>query len=98
MASPLGIGDRSQAHSNSRPAVKAGCRCAIGCRERQGAPISMSTGNRAMTSRKDQTLDAAGDRRPAAHTASRRDFLWNLGGGLGGIALAQLLADNHLLA
>jgi hypothetical protein len=30
--------------------------------------------------------------------ASRREFLWNLGGGLGGIALAQLLADGRLLA
>ncbi len=29
---------------------------------------------------------------------SRREFLWNLGGGLGGIALAQLLAENGLLA
>lgn len=29
---------------------------------------------------------------------SRREFLWNLGGGLGGIALAQLLADGRLLA
>ncbi len=29
---------------------------------------------------------------------SRREFLWNLGGGLGGIALAQLLGQNGLLA
>ncbi len=29
---------------------------------------------------------------------TRREFLWNLGGGLGGIALAQLLADGGLLA
>lgn len=29
---------------------------------------------------------------------NRREFLWNLGGGLGGIALAQLLADQDLLA
>ena len=31
-------------------------------------------------------------------SASRREFLWNLGGGLGGVALAQLLADGGLLA
>ena len=29
---------------------------------------------------------------------SRREFLWNLGGGLGGVALAHLLADEGLLA
>lgn len=29
---------------------------------------------------------------------TRREFLWNLGGGLGGIALAQLLGDAGLLA
>ncbi len=29
---------------------------------------------------------------------SRRDFLWRLGGGLGGIALAQLLGEGELLA
>jgi hypothetical protein len=29
---------------------------------------------------------------------TRREFLWNLGGGLGGVALAQLLADGGLLA
>jgi uncharacterized protein DUF1501 len=29
---------------------------------------------------------------------SRREFLWNLGGGLGGIALASLLGDGGLLA
>src|SRR5438105_8836406 len=29
---------------------------------------------------------------------SRRDFLWHLGGGLGGIALAQLLAETGALA
>ncbi len=34
----------------------------------------------------------------AASGSSRRDFLWNLGGGLGGVALAQLLADGGLLA
>ena len=28
----------------------------------------------------------------------RREFLWNLGGGLGGIALAQLLCERNLLA
>src|SRR5262245_41226549 len=28
----------------------------------------------------------------------RRDFLWTTGGVLGGIALAKLLADDHLLA
>lgn len=31
-------------------------------------------------------------------SGSRRDFLWRLGGGLGGIALAQLLGQNGLLA
>lgn len=30
--------------------------------------------------------------------ASRREFLWRLGGGLGGVALAQLLGDEGLLA
>lgn len=35
-----------------------------------------------------------GDRR----VSDRRNFLWQLGGGLGGIALAQLLADQGLLA
>src|SRR3954452_20747090 len=36
---------------------------------------------------------------PVSHKpATRREFLWNLGGGLGGIALAQLLADERLLA
>src|SRR4029078_13273674 len=34
------------------------------------------------------------ERRPGA---SRRDFLWNFGGGLGGIALAHLLATSALL-
>src|SRR6516165_5687460 len=29
---------------------------------------------------------------------SRRDLIWRLGGGLGGIALAQLLGENGLLA
>src|ERR1700720_2890376 len=29
---------------------------------------------------------------------NRRDFLWQSGGGLGGIALAQLLGENGLLA
>ena len=29
---------------------------------------------------------------------SRRDFLWRLGGGLGGIALASMLDDEGLLA
>src|SRR6478735_8775879 len=29
---------------------------------------------------------------------SRRDFLWRLGGGLGGIALASMLGDEGLLA
>lgn len=39
------------------------------------------------------------DSQPAdAQLASRRQFLWNLGGGLGGVALAQLLADEGLLA
>ena len=31
-------------------------------------------------------------------TASRREFLWRFGGGLGGVALAQLLAEGELLA
>ncbi len=36
---------------------------------------------------------------PMARAATgRRDFLWRLGGGLGGIALAQLLGQNGLLA
>src|SRR5687768_16037950 len=35
---------------------------------------------------------------PSTFDASRRDFLWNLGGGLGGIALASLLGDDCLLA
>ena len=30
--------------------------------------------------------------------ASRRDFLWSFGGGLGGIALAHLLGTSELLA
>ncbi|HYG73650.1 MAG TPA: DUF1501 domain-containing protein [Planctomycetota bacterium] len=35
---------------------------------------------------------------PAAESASRRDFLFSVGGGLGGLALAQLLGRNQLLA
>ncbi|MEX2112910.1 MAG: DUF1501 domain-containing protein [Pirellulales bacterium] len=35
-------------------------------------------------------------KQPRAHT--RRRFLWELGGGLGGIALAQLLSDGGMLA
>jgi hypothetical protein len=38
------------------------------------------------------------DASPTASIASRRQFLWHAGGGLGGIALTQLLADNQLLA
>ncbi len=34
----------------------------------------------------------------AASRASRREFLWNLGGGLGGIALAHMLAESRSLA
>jgi hypothetical protein len=34
----------------------------------------------------------------AARGFDRRQFLWNFGGGLGGIALAQLLGENGLLA
>jgi hypothetical protein len=34
----------------------------------------------------------------AANRFDRRTFLWNFGGGLGGIALAQLLGENGLLA
>ena len=33
-----------------------------------------------------------------ANRASRREFLWNLGGGLGGVALAHLLAESRSLA
>ena len=29
---------------------------------------------------------------------TRREFLWTFGGGLGGVALAQLLGENGLLA
>ncbi len=36
--------------------------------------------------------------RPAAIPPRRRDFLWQLGGGLGGIALASLLKSEGLLA
>ena len=32
------------------------------------------------------------------HTLGRREFLWRCGGGLGGIALAQLLGRQNLLA
>jgi hypothetical protein len=32
------------------------------------------------------------------HVSSRREFLWSFGGGLGGLALAQLLGRNELLA
>jgi len=35
---------------------------------------------------------------PPAESRNRREFLWNLGGGLGGIALATLLGDAGLLA
>jgi len=35
---------------------------------------------------------------PRVATSTRRDFLWRFGGGLGGIALAQLLGENGLLA
>jgi len=35
---------------------------------------------------------------PITTATSRRRFLWHFGGGLGGIALAQLLADNGLLS
>lgn len=34
---------------------------------------------------------------PKGDKASRREFLWSYGGGLGGIALAQLLAQDRLL-
>lgn len=33
-----------------------------------------------------------------AHPPTRRDFLWNLGGGLGGVALAAMLGRDELLA
>jgi hypothetical protein len=39
-----------------------------------------------------------GHARASSIAPTRRDFLWQLGGGLGGIALAQLLADSGLLA
>jgi hypothetical protein len=32
------------------------------------------------------------------HSVTRREFLWKFGGGLGGIALAQLLGESNLLA
>jgi len=35
---------------------------------------------------------------PACRSIDRREFLWNWGGGLGGIALAQLLGQSGLLA
>jgi hypothetical protein len=35
---------------------------------------------------------------PPSQPLSRRDFLWQTGGGLGGIALAQLLGSSHLAA
>jgi hypothetical protein len=38
------------------------------------------------------------DHPPSLSTSTRRQFLWNSGGGLGGIALASLLADGGLLA
>src|SRR6187401_2603181 len=37
-------------------------------------------------------------RAAASRYSSRRDFLWQLGGGLGGIALASLLGEERLLA
>jgi Protein of unknown function (DUF1501) len=36
--------------------------------------------------------------RPTFPVPSRRDFLWSFGGGLGGVALAQLLGEGGLLA
>jgi len=36
--------------------------------------------------------------RVSANTQSRRDFLWQAGGGLGGIALASLLSNDNALA
>jgi hypothetical protein len=38
------------------------------------------------------------DATPAIRPSSRREFLWRFGGGLGGIALANLLGGEHLLA
>jgi hypothetical protein len=35
---------------------------------------------------------------PRRSSSSRRDFLWSLGGGLGGIALASMLDQEGLLA
>ena len=40
------------------------------------------------------TLDARSPRRPIARDVSRREFLWQSGGGLGGIALSALLGDD----
>src|SRR5690349_2599245 len=37
------------------------------------------------------------DAMPAMRPSSRRDFLWRFGGGLGGIALANLLGNDRLL-
>ncbi len=42
--------------------------------------------------------DKINDTRLKTITRTRREFLWELGGGLGGIALAQLLADGGMLA
>ena len=41
--------------------------------------------------------DARG-RASSLHAASRRDFLWRFGGGLGGLALSQMLGTEGLLA
>jgi len=35
---------------------------------------------------------------PSSAYASRREFLWKLGGGLGGVALASMLSNDGLLA
>lgn len=43
-------------------------------------------------------LSTINDRNSMADPHSRREFLWNAGGGLGGVALASLLHDDTLLA
>src|SRR5580704_5078831 len=43
-------------------------------------------------------IQHTGSIQPESTTMNRRDFLWHSGGGLGGIALASLLARDGLLA
>ncbi|MBI1246646.1 DUF1501 domain-containing protein [bacterium] len=51
-----------------------------------------------MSSSPKQTASAFPHGLPGSQPASRRDFLWQCGGGLGGIALASLLKQDNLLA